>query len=733
MHVWSLWGGLTLSMIILLTGMPGPSWAWQVPPPGQHPRLVFSQADLPALRAKLKEARGRRLFELVRRTADVSVLSPNSRYNLIKQALAEEKQQAAATGGQVKIVHNGPYGGALGLAENAALVYAVTGDETYGQAGRDALVTFMPYADGSGLRGASLVYDWVFPLLSEDEKAMVRTNLVRMIEEVMQGVYSDGFSLGPAPPREEVPQAIYWGMLQSGYAGIGELAIEGEPGFSQKWLDDCKFCTMDSLNRFLDEEGYHENGPSYVDYGFSNSNFWLEALRLRGTDWSKHPRLSKLPEWLTYLMLPGALGVAPQLLPVGNSNFGNLTGQDGICWLHHAMPRNPWMSLVYKFNMSPAFVNSYPRTVGALFLWDRPLPASLPDPETLPRTRWYPDGGLFFRTGWGFQDCAFWLKTQQHRCLTGQHEDYGSFYLHAYGEPFAVEGMGKVVSTSAHNLVSIDGKTMDRSSYIMPRAPLLGKIEGQFASAGLVDQKEAYSDDWATEGPDLRLVSKPLNPVERAQRLGAVIWGGQHVGPYFLVVDDLDKDFGRHDYQWRMITNPQHQAEVRGEHVTLSRAKASTEAWYPPLMDCQLLSPGGQLVHETETQGEKTTGRLVASVQATNPHFTVILYPRRPGQPTVEGMPELNAALVPGEGGHGAVLTWPECVDRLVVSYGRPVEIAGLRTDARLAVVRTALPPYGATQAYGKILGVLMVEGSRLYVDGEEVLKPGGSRRWIVK
>jgi hypothetical protein len=432
-----------------------------------------------------------------------------------------------------------------------------------------------------------------------------------------------------------------------------------------------------------------------------------------------------MPMWLTYLWLPGAVGVAPQLLPVGNSNYGTLTGQDGIAWLYHAMPNNPWMSAVYSTNMSPAWINGYPRTGPPLFLWDRP-PLPAPDLAQLPHTKWFPDGGLFLRTGWGFQDAAFWLKTQQYRCSDGQHEDYGSFYLHAYGEPFAVEAAAKVVPSATHNLVFIDGEGMDRKGYVMPREPLLDLVAGDFASAGLVDQKESYSEDMSLEAPDNHVVSTPLHPVQKAQRIGAVVWGGQHQGPYFLIVDDVDKDGASHAYQWRMMTNPNHTAVERGGHLTLSREKGPAETWYPGLMDCQLLSPGGQLVLGTQTLGASTFNRVVADVQAVNPHFTVVLYPRRPGQPTVDGMPELAATPLEASGGHGSVLRWAECVDRVVVSYGGEVEIGGVHTDAKLVVVRTALPAWGSTAAYGPVVGVLMVGGTRLSVDGASLVQATG-------
>jgi len=73
------------------------------------------------------------------------------------------------------------------------------------------------------------------------------------------------FALGPCP----INQAIYWGLLLSANVGIGELAIEGEPEFSQAMLDRSLECTDKSLLRFLDEEGYHENSPAYVGFGFS--------------------------------------------------------------------------------------------------------------------------------------------------------------------------------------------------------------------------------------------------------------------------------------------------------------------------------------------------------------------------------------------------------------------------------------------------------------------------------
>ena len=81
-------------------------------------------------------------------------------------------------------------------------------------------------------------------------------------------------------------------------------------------------------------------------------------------------------------------------------------------------------------------------------------------------------------------------------------------------------------------------------------------------------------------------------------------------------------------------------------------------------------------------------------------------------------MPGLAPRRVAAEGGHGAVLSWPECVDRVAVSYGAAFQVEGVKTDAKLVVVRNA--------AHGPVVGFLMVGGTFLEVDGVPLVKAEG-------
>jgi len=399
-------------------------------------------------------------------------------------------------------------------------------------------------------------------------------------------------------------------------------------------------------------------------------------------------------------------------------------------WLYHAMPDDPWASLAYRHVMAPGENTSYVRALVAQFLWDRPyLPC--PDFKTVPRVKWFPDGGVFMRTGWTAQDSVFWLKTQQYRYNTGNHNDYGSFYLHAYGEPFAVEAGAKHVASAMHNVVFIDGQGLDHgSSDVMPATPLLDLVDGAFASAALIDEKEAYSDDIYFEGDDRHLVTKPLNPMQKAQRIGCMVWGGEHTGSYLLIANDLEKDGQQHKYSWRMMLNPNHKTAPRADGTTLLRDKAAAEPFNPPQLDCAMLSPLGKpvLVETKELLGKENTTirRLVADVTAANPHFTVCLYPRQDGQPGAPGMPGLSSRRVTVEGGHAAVLSWPECTDRVVVSYGSAIEVKGVSTDAKLLVLRTATQPRNPQAAYGPVVGFVMVGGTFLTADGASLVKTDG-------
>ena len=82
--------GMALVVLIAVAAR-GSGPQWTVPPPGEHPRLVFGRWDIPALRARLNESRGRFLFEQVKGYAEWGVLRPGSQCQVARQNLETER------------------------------------------------------------------------------------------------------------------------------------------------------------------------------------------------------------------------------------------------------------------------------------------------------------------------------------------------------------------------------------------------------------------------------------------------------------------------------------------------------------------------------------------------------------------------------------------------------------------------------------------------------------------
>ncbi|MDD1634282.1 MAG: heparinase II/III family protein, partial [Methanomicrobiales archaeon] len=407
--------GAVLLVLILLPLLAGAAGA-------AHPQLYFSSADVAGLKTKVAAEPYRSWFAGVQQLAQETPF-PNGP-SLSQQDLGDA---------------------ARALRTNA-FVYAVNGDQTYGLRARGYLLKActwpywqdadriangqqVSYMSGTLQGSVAETYDWIYPLLSEQERATVQQ---AMVAKSLQPLIAQHGSEMEA--RDFSTNRI---ALAQGGVGLAAIALKDDlPGNSQ--VSSAATIVHDTLikeyfNRF-DRDGAWTEGIAYLSFGLANDAggsgaiYYAEALRrATGENLFQHQKFGKSPEFLVYFLPPDRKGESSAF---GDEDFGEPFRSAGAAALA-SRTGNPYAQWYYQH----APLRS-PDPIGDILFTDTTLPAQSPD--SLPPSRWFRDAGwVALRTGWDTGDTLVGFKSGPFNPGNDRPEQ-NSFFLDALGERLVI-------------------------------------------------------------------------------------------------------------------------------------------------------------------------------------------------------------------------------------------------------------------------------------------------------
>lgn len=588
-----------------------------------------------------------------------------------------------------------------------AFSYIVLGDHAAGELAKKNLLLQIRYGSKSFdcLQPAALIYDWCWPLFSSSERQEIRKWMSMMATEVIKEPQTQFWGLVPC--AYELP-GYYWATLSASKAGLAALAMEGEDEYKDEWLDIAKKCIDLTVQGVVEEDGSFGHGLTYLHFCYNNVCWFWEAMRLRDMRWDTNKKMRDIPTWVTYMIKPGSFDGNPEIMKIGRCSDWNC--KRSLMWFAHLYPENTLAAWNYRVACGPTLYDRSLDSPVPWILWDT-NPGNFVDPgKILPKTKWFQEWGIFFRSGWRSEDFVFWMGSREHQSIRQGHFDQGSLYLYAYGQNFVSDLGSKYSSGSQHNVIDIDGKGPGGSwSSNTCHAPLTNILAGKFISGAVVDQKEVYDWEFITyPEEELTLIhKKPVNPVLKAKRAAMTVWGDHGVPPYFVIADDIDKDGSEHLYTWKMLMCEKAMADCEKGYANV----------YQP--DCKDTSMDVIFLYHSEVKPQiesinlKSYRKLISEVKATNPWFAVMLYPRK------SDMPQPTIARETGTRAHGAELSWPDGVTDLLVFARQDGEksanresLFGVYTDARIALVRLKNK---------KMIAAVMIDGTTIEYHGERI------------
>jgi hypothetical protein len=566
-----------------------------------HPRLLLSDAEVIALKADIAKyptlavARDR-----IIRLADANLAEDTMEERWAKVMNFREESEEKHTH-----TRRGNFEGCLKRAvtplETLGAAYRLTGDERYGRRAADMAVRMAKeltvdnslinegfyYTRTFYVRALAFAYDWTYDLLTPAERSEVKTTLLGFALDIHVKSQSHGWG------RRPLSRVWNWDPGLMGAAGIGMLALEGETRTAEKAIIfDCRRHLRDYLTLGIDEDGCGHEGPSYIGYGIGGGVEFIELLRRQGRgDLFVASNYDLCPPWLVAETLPGgdrfnnlsdcghgqapwpvytyACGRLAELAkadPVRpNERLPSLTAQrplDMLAQFSEAPGQRQLsygtlaglMSWVWTNGPGRGTPDQYdgPRCLGYLFFY-RPFPATASPAKILPLGQHFRGRGMTVsRTGFGPEDWHLAVEAGPH--VAGHDQcDKGTFTLRAYGADLAIDsGYGndgelrKSGSSYAHNVVLIDDQGQPMRYHNQSSGRITGFHHSDLLDWVRTDAREAwgvrYDHNWRPSR---------TTPVQRAERTFLFVRGAAGVPPYLVVMDDIVKDEGEHDYTWQ--------------------------------------------------------------------------------------------------------------------------------------------------------------------------------------
>ena len=669
-------------------GTPTASPAETVTPlPAGHPRLYFTAEGGAALRERVDAEPYRSWFAGVRQLARETPFPDGPL--LSQQDLGN---------------------GARALRTNA-FVYTVSGDEEYGLRARGYLLTActwpywqdadriahgqtVSYMSGTFQGSVAETYDWISPLLTDEERATVQgAMLTKSLEPLIR---QHGTEM---EARDFGTNRI---ALAQGGVGLAAMVLKEDlPGNAT--VNAAETIVHDTLleqyfNRF-DRDGAWAEGIGYLSYGLANDAggsggiYYAEALRhTTGEDLFRHEKFSKSPGFLVYFLPPDRRGESGAF---GDEDFSEVFRSAPAAALA-SRTGNPLGQWYYR----NAPLRS-PDPVGDILFSEPNLPEQ--SPESLPPSHWFPDAGwVALRTGWDADDTLVGFKAGP-TTPGNVRPEKNSFLFDALGERLVIlpgmssEGYGGnywdwYAATVGQNTILLDGDS--ESQEIFP--PENASVITRFLTTEFYDQVQGSSAE--VYGGKLSRFTRDLVFVKPE-------------GPGYLVVyDDLaatrnvEFDFLLHALGKESITvtdSAAGQAAITRGNVT------ALVAVILPGEAAMSVQPGSP----TRFGGSDLPTRYlqVATGPVKGTRFLVVLYPMATGSPV-----PLIERIADGDGA-GVRIRQGETEDLLLFAHpGAGISGAGVTGDGSSAWVRLegGVPSHFA-----------LVQGTHLAYQGRELFR----------
>jgi hypothetical protein len=644
----------------------------------QHPRLLFDAGDLTNLYNKVRDGGyDDQAYQFIRLMVDV--IWPGD-------------DEAAILGDD------------YGLSSIPMLALATylenPQDESARTMGRD-ITTYLvnqyevddnEYDSSLRLRSLALGYDCFFAGATEIERIVVRDEITAYIDTMIN---SFDYSV-----RLYRPYLSNKSAMVASAVGLAAIVLDGETD-PQRVSDALAYADelVDTWTSYLvDSEGAYNEGVLYAGWSTRHLVYYFAARKRYDGVTLGQGKFRKLERWLAY-----------ELLPEGNGKTNNLNDSgysDDPLPQHHTYfdwAQSEWQSglsaYLYEHVAGPFGWDWGPKAdKPATVLWNQGLAPEQPD-SVLPPSAVWEDRGLYYcRSGWpsGTESNDLLFSFYSGRFQGGHaQEDQNQFTLQAFGAKLAIDhGPGDPGKQSeSHNIVMIDGSGQHNAGASIGTD---GRIN-RFVLGGWADFVQGDATDAYTSYSSLNNSGSPFyfsdwswgysgaNPVLHAMRNVVCIQAVDGLPPYIFIGDDIDKDGGLHDYQWRLHTADANTVDTTGvaTWINAPTGRMILHAVNPPRSS---MTTG--LAAYNNLTAEPDSRLLTFNVTAENPRFSFLLLPGD-GTTTVPSVSRQQFAW-----GVLETIDWGTRTDVVVLNFtGGTVTAAGpaaIETDAPLLIVRFA-------------------------------------------
>ncbi len=565
-----------------------------------HPRLLLNPERLQRIRAKATDGGdGQAAYTALVSYANSYLQTVNAE-NPFERVL-DFQPTGEVTSHQRSAQLEGRFTAAVIPLEILAAAYQITGDARYGRHAAKALVNAARSLDvdnavlNSGfyytrtfyVRALAFGYDWLWPLLTPEERTVVKTTLLGFVLQIHADSWTATWGSRP------LHRVWNWDPGLVSCAGLGMLALEGETSAAEKAvLFDLRRHLRDYLTLGIDADGAGHEGPGYLAYGIGAGPEFAECLREQGRgDLFTETNWQLIPPWLVAETLPDHLrwnnlsdcGHGQSAASVYSYTCGRLaelarhapalpgerlpppedllTPKDYL-WQFAETPGTRRLSypvlaslMGWEWQGGPSRLiprGSAPAVLAYLLFYES-CPVAQDPAALLPDALHFRGRGLAVsRTGYDTNAVYFAVEAGPHAAGHDQ-ADKGSFTFYGYGADLAIDsGYGndgeaqKSGSSHAHNMVLINGQGQPMNWHNQSSGHITGYHHSSLLDWVRVDAREAwnvrYDSEWRPQ--------PATEPVEKALRHFLFVRGSAKTPPYLVVMDDLRKDGQPADYTW---------------------------------------------------------------------------------------------------------------------------------------------------------------------------------------